>query len=319
MKIVVFGPDHRLGAIQGERILDLAYAAEKDGAAAGKSILSTLPALIDAGDRGLDLVRELLSAYEGGDEPGLHSQLHGTRLHAPFPGRRFALAGGNFAAHIANGYTNRGRPTTANEVRARARQGKAGGFYVVSTPVGPDAEIEVPRSADGLLDYEGEVAVVLGTGGKRLDAASWGERIWGTVLVIDWSIRSRTSIEHREPFYAHKNFDGSKFFGPWIAVDEVDPGECDVETRLNGEVRQRFNTRDMIHSFGELLAQMSEDLTLDPGDVLSGGTGPGTAVDSTVAGPEGYLPLDRFPKPGDVLEVSSPHLGTLRARVAAGS
>jgi 2-keto-4-pentenoate hydratase/2-oxohepta-3-ene-1,7-dioic acid hydratase in catechol pathway len=171
-------------------------------------------------------------------------------------------------------------------------------------------------SANGLFDYEGEVAVVLGKGGKRLTADQGEDLVWGTTLVIDWSIRSQT-LETRLPFYAHKNFDRSKSIGPWIAVNEVDPGNCEVETRVNGRVRQRFNSSAMIYSFGELLEQMSEYLTVLPGDVLSGGTGPGTAVDSTVAGLEGPVPLDLFLKAGDTVEVTSPGLGSLSARVVS--
>lgn len=320
MKFVVFGPEGRLGVVQEERILDLARAARPEGAAGeAEPAFASLLALIESGDRGLDLVRGLMETYEGADRPGLHADLMTAQLHAPFPGQRFALAGSNYAAHVANAYTNRGRPMTAEEVYAKTRQGRAGGFWVVSRPAGPDADIRIPKSADGLFDYEGEVAVVLGKGGKNLTSDQWDERVWGTTLVIDWSIRSQTRLANRQPFYAHKNFDGSKSIGPWIAVDEVDPTSCEVETRVNGEVRQRFNSRDMIHSFGELLEQMSEDLTLLPGDVLSGGTGPGTALDTTVAEHEGPVSSDLFLGAGDTVTVSSPGLGSLQAHVVASA
>ncbi|WP_435593624.1 fumarylacetoacetate hydrolase family protein [Nocardia sp. bgisy118] len=320
MKFVVYGQQGRLGVIQGDRILDLALAAHAGGTVADDGeVFTSLLTLIEAGDRGLDRVRRLLEQFEATDQPGLHTDLSATHLHPPFPGRRFAFAGGNYAAHVARGYANRGRPITAEEVYSKTREGKAGGFWVVSPPAGPHSDIPVPNSADGLFDYEGEVAVVLGKGGKRLSADRWENRVWGTTLVIDWSIRSHTEIAFQAPFYAHKNFDHSKSIGPWITVDEVDPNCCEVETRVNGQVRQRFNSRDMIHSFGELLEQISEDLTLLPGDVLSGGTGPGTAVDSTIADPDGRLPLDLFLKAGDIVEVTSPHLGSLQARIVASA
>lgn len=315
MKFVVFGPEARLGTLQGDRILDLVAAARAIRAADEGAVFSSLLTLIEAGDRALDLVRTLTEKLDGSDRPGLHCDVAASQLHAPFPGRRFALAGSNNAAHVANAYTNRGQPTSANEIYARTRRGKAGGFWVVSRPVGPGADIEMPRSANGLFDYEGEIAVVLGRGGKRLAADHWKDHVWGATLVIDWSIRSQ-SLQNRMPFYAHKNFDCSKSIGPWIAVDEVDPTCCQVRTRVNGQLRQDFNTHDMIHSFGELLEQMSEDLTLLPGDVLSGGTGPGTAVDSTIAAAQEPLPLDLFLKPGDTVEVNSPGLGSLNARIA---
>ncbi len=103
--------------------------------------------------------------------------------------------------------------------------------------------------------------------------------------------------------------------GPWVSVDEVNPASCDVTTRVNGEVRQQFNGSEMMHSFGELREQMSEDFTLLSGDVLSGGTGAGTAVDSTVVDNDGRLPFDKFLHDGDTVEVSSPGLGTLNAHI----
>lgn len=318
MNFVVFGPEARVGAVHGDRILDLARAAREVRAPADDDLFSSLLTLIDAGERGLDLARTLIDKFEKADQPELYSDLATSQLHAPFPGRRFALAGSNNADHVANAYTNRGQPVTAGEIYSQTREGKAGGFWVVSQPVGPDADIEIPRGAHGLFDYEGELAVVLGKPGKRIAGDHWKEHIWGRALVIDWSIRAQT-LENRLPFYAHKNFDCSKSIGPWIAVDEVDPTCCQVQTRVNGQLRQDFNTRDMIHSFAELLEQISEDLTLLPGDVLSGGTGPGTAVDSTVDVPDGPLPLDLFLKAGDTVEVRSPGLGVLSAHVVAPS
>lgn len=321
MKFVVFGPQGRLGVLVGDRVLDLALAAggdhqESSRTADDQAVTGSLLGLIEAGDRGLDLARSLIDKSAGSDRPGLYVDLAQAQLRPPFPGRRFALAGRNHAAHVANAYTNRGQPMTAEQVYTRTRQGPAGGFWAVSAPVGPGAEIETPTSANGLFDFEGEVAVVLGKGGKRIDCRRWADHVWGTTLVIDWSIRSHGEEATRWPFYRQKNFDCSKSIGPWIAVDEVDPACCDVETRVNGQLRQQFNTRDMIHSFGELIEQISQDLTLQPGDVLSGGTGAGTALDSSVPDETGRLGPELFLKPGDRVEVTSAQLGTLDALVA---
>jgi 2-keto-4-pentenoate hydratase/2-oxohepta-3-ene-1,7-dioic acid hydratase in catechol pathway len=80
-------------------------------------------------------------------------------------------------------------------------------------------------------------------------------------------------------------------------------------------VRQHYNTREMIFSFGEVLAWLSRDFTLVAGDVIAGGTSAGTAADQSPPGPDGTRPRDLFLKPGDVVEVSSPSIGTLRNRV----
>jgi 2-keto-4-pentenoate hydratase/2-oxohepta-3-ene-1,7-dioic acid hydratase in catechol pathway len=112
-----------------------------------------------------------------------------------------------------------------------------------------------------------------------------------------------------------KNFDGSTAIGPCIAVDELDPEEVPVETRVNGRLRQSFNSRDMIYGFGEVLEYLSRDFTFAPGDILSGGTGAGTAADATVPGPDGARSQELFLKRGDVVEISSPRIGTLRVTV----
>jgi 2-keto-4-pentenoate hydratase/2-oxohepta-3-ene-1,7-dioic acid hydratase in catechol pathway len=86
---------------------------------------------------------------------------------------------------------------------------------------------------------------------------------------------------------------------------------------LNGQLRQQFNTRGMIWSFGECLEYLTRDFTLQPGDIISGGTGLGTAIDSTPTLPDGSMAKDLFPQIGDVLELSSPLIGTLRNRIVA--
>lgn len=325
MKVVVYGPDSRVGVLNGDKVLDLEHAANayargpRRSAGGGQSLFLSLMHMIDGGERALDLARTLDDEFAGSGEPGVELDLASVRLRAPFPGQRLALAGANYADHIANAMTNFGTPTSAEEMHKRAREKMMGGFWVVSPPEGPDATIETPTRAEGRFDYEGEVAVVLGKSGKRLKASDWTDHIWGTTLLVDWSIRGKSMAEGRQPFYTQKIFDGSKSLGPAIAVGETDPGAIDVETFVNGELRQSFNTSSMIYSFEEVLEHMSQDLTMLAGDVLSGGTGPGTAFDSTVPTADGDMPLDKFLKPGDTVEVRAPAIGSLTASIVAGS
>lgn len=312
MKFVVYGPDRKLGAVVGERILDLAAAAQSE---ADRGLVLSLTALIESAERGLEVSETLIARHGGSGDPQLTTAQVDTIIHAPFPGRRIALAGSNNPDHVARGLTNMGRPITSDEVRVNYRRSPAGGFWANAEPAPTGAGIPLPRSSHGLFDFEAEVAIVLARGGKGLKAEQWQERVWGTVLLIDWSIRNHDLLSNKRPFYAHKVFDKSKSLGPWIAVGEVDPMACRVQTRVNGELRQDFDSGNMIYSYWELLEQMSEDLTLYPGDMLAGGTGPGTAADSTIPLPDGRLPLDNFLKAGDVVEVSSPGLGVLTARV----
>jgi acylpyruvate hydrolase len=100
-------------------------------------------------------------------------------------------------------------------------------------------------------------------------------------------------------------------------VGEADPTNADLETLVNGERRQRFNTRDMVFTFGEYLEYLSRDFTLYPGDIISGGTAAGTAADSSELLPDGSSAPERFLKPGDLVEMSSPSIGALCTRVVA--
>jgi acylpyruvate hydrolase len=90
-----------------------------------------------------------------------------------------------------------------------------------------------------------------------------------------------------------------------------------VQTRVNGQVRQDYNTSDMVFSFEEYLEYLTRDLTLHPGDIVSGGSGAGTAMDSTPRGADGSIAPDKFLKVGDVVEVESPKIGLLRNRIVA--
>ena len=93
----------------------------------------------------------------------------------------------------------------------------------------------------------------------------------------------------------------------------------DVELTVNGQVRQHYNTRDMIWGFGEALERLSRDLTFVPGDVIAGGTAAGTAQDKSPIGPDGKRSTDLFLKVGDVVEVSSPQIGRLCNRIVKAS
>ena len=118
-------------------------------------------------------------------------------------------------------------------------------------------------------------------------------------------------------FNLAKNFDGSTALGPCIVVGELDYQKLQVVTKLNGEVRQDYNTDEMVFSFAEIIEFLSQDFTFRPGDIVSGGTGAGTALDRSKRGADGKLEPGFFVKAGDVLEVSSPGIGVLRNKVVA--
>ena len=336
MKIVVFGAERRVGALHRDSVVDVSgavakYLAEKDGetqpiALAAALAPSDLARFIAGGRRALDHAEKAIdylfgAAQDARDPLGAPTVFpaHEVRLHAPCPaGARLACAGGNFADHAAAMAERMHGKPFEGDAQARVRNAGIWGFWkVVHDVLGPDGEIAYPERADR-LDYEGEVAIVLGRRGEDLRASDLAHHVWGVTLFGDWSIRSP-----REPsggpysFVMHKNFDGSCSPGPCIAVDEVDPGNVAVETLINGERRQHYNTRDMVFSFGDYLEYLSRDLTFHPGDIISGGTAAGTAADSSPRLPDGSSAPERFLKPGDIVEIRSPAIGSLAARIVA--
>ena len=151
--------------------------------------------------------------------------------------------------------------------------------------------------------------------GTDIRADEVKDYVWGVTLLGDWSIRNPREPAGPHNFAMGKNFDTSCSLGPCIAVGEADPFAADVETLVNGERRQHFNTRDMVFSFGEYLEYLSRDLTLFPGDIISGGTAAGTAADSSPLLEDATSPPDRYLKPGDTVDIRSPAIGTLRSHI----
>jgi 2-keto-4-pentenoate hydratase/2-oxohepta-3-ene-1,7-dioic acid hydratase in catechol pathway len=333
VKIVVFGPDYRVGAWEGDRVIDLTrgfarYQREKHGAAdaetqAAGQVPSDLAAFIEGGEAVIERAQQVIE-HVGKDEPGTGADAvvlrqADVRLHAPWPRRaRVCCFGGNFADHLAGAATGRtGKLVTPAEAYQTARAAPPWGFWKTTDLVkGPEDEIIYPART-ARFDYEGEVAIILGKRGKDLAADRALDLVWGVSLLNDWSIRDSSEPARIVSFNLAKNFDGSTSLGPCIVVNELDPTDIDVETRINGELRQQFNTRDMVYSWGEFMEYLSRDLSFVPTDVLSSGTAKGTAMDATRRDPDGKVPNTLFLKPGDVVEVSSPQIGMLRNRVVA--
>ena len=188
------------------------------------------------------------------------------RLHAPHPnGARIACAGGNFADHLAGmaamGLLPGAGAMSIDEAATRIRESGIWGFWKVGrAAASPGADVPYPGRADR-LDYEGEVAIVLGKQGKDVRAADAKDLVWGVTLLGDWSIRAPSEPQGPLKFGMAKNFDQSCSLGPCIVVGELDASDIDVETWVNGECRQRFNTRDMVFSYWEYIEYLSRDLT----------------------------------------------------------
>ncbi len=332
MRIVLFGPERRVGAWGGGRIIDLnrafaSYLREQRGdtraqAHADERIPPQLEKFIALGDSALedaDLAVQHV-AESGVGLAAIVPDANSVKLHAPWPGRRIACVGGNYAAHLAGMWA--GRPGVTGDLaqitRMAKEEGQWGFWKVPDAVAGPEEEIPFPRRTRR-FDYEGEVAIVIGKKGKDISADRIDEFVWGVTLFNDWSIRDGAAQGKPVSYNLAKNFDGSASIGPCIVVGELDHRNIDVETRVNDEVRQSYNTKEMIWPFAEILEYLSRDFTFVPGDVIAGGTSAGTAADRTRAQPEGARSPEFFLKANDVVEVSSPQIGKLSNRVVGAS
>jgi 2-keto-4-pentenoate hydratase/2-oxohepta-3-ene-1,7-dioic acid hydratase in catechol pathway len=158
------------------------------------------------------------------------------------------------------------------------------------------------------LDWEGELAVVIGKGGRDIPEADAWEHVAGYSAYNDASVREWQF--HAKQIASGKNFEGTGAFGPWlVTADEIEPGrKLEIQTRLNGEVVQSSDTGNMIFSIPRLINYASTIFTLVPGDVI---------VTGTPAGVGWSKKPPRFMKPGDVVEVEIEGIGVLRNPVVA--
>ncbi len=322
MKIAVYGPEHRVGVLEGDSVIDAARAVTAH--VPGETVPADLAAFIAGGDRALESVRAALDRVrsDGSSDGTVVLPRAGVQLHAPRPvGAKIACAGGNFADHLA-AMAAKGRDADARTfsddltaVTAEARERGIWGFWKVGRDAAaPGADVIYPERCTR-LDYEAELAIVIGKTGKNVAAGRLNEYVWGVTLFADWSARDTPEARAPYQFVLRKNFDTSFSMGPCIVVGELDPMDVMIETHVNGELRQRFNSGEMIYTYGEYLEYLSRDFTFVPGDVISGGTAAGTAADSSEIAGGIYAP-ERFLKPGDTVSISSPAIGTLDARIS---
>ena len=338
MKLAVYGPQ-RLGLVIGDNVVDLqrataSFLSSNDEAEA--LVGHTLRGFLEGGDKALETARKVLrfasedlSRITGVGGEATVFVMSEARLAAPVTdGSKFKIMciGANFADHFvglaANMAASMGKERkvlTLEGARAQALSTPPWGFYKMGSSVSnPEEGVPYP-SRTKLLDYEGEVALIIGKRGKDIKRGNLLEHVLGYTLFNDFSLRDNMDKGVLN-FARVKNFQGSGALGPIVTLkDEApDPQDIDFSTSVNGEARQRGNTRDMIRGFAEWVEFLSADAELNPGDVIASGTCAGTAVDSSARDKDGNPRTERFLKVGDLVEVSSKRIGgTLRNRVIA--
>ncbi len=180
-------------------------------------------------------------------------------------------------------------------------------FRTPGSLTGHEQPIVRPK-ASPQLDYEGEIALVIGRAGRHIAKERAMEHVAGYTLcnegtLRDWVRHAKFNVTQG------KNFDASGSIGPYlVSADEIDPAKpLHLVTKVNGEIRQDDTTANLIFSFAELIAYITIFTTLKPGDII---------VTGTPVGAGARFDPPRWLVPGDVVEVSVPELGTLRNRVA---
>ena len=282
MKLVTFthSGETRLGTVVAEEVVDLAAAAP--------DLPREMRAFLEAGRSALDAAAEAGAA--GGNRLAL-SEVH---LEAPVrPGKCLAIAL-NYDEHIDE--TGRPKPDFPTFFNKQ-----------VTCITGPGDPIHLPR-VSGALDYEGELACVIGKRCRHVPAGRASEVIAGfsvmnDVSVRDWQVKAPTMT-------LGKSFDTHGPLGPWIVTpDEVgDPHCLDLETRVNGEIRQSSNTRHLIFDCYTLIETLTTVMTLEPGDVISTGTPAGVGI---------AMKPPRMLVEGDVVAIEIQRVGRIENRVIA--
>lgn len=225
------------------------------------------------------------------ENPAERHAIEDVRLLAPVEPRKFLAIGLNYADHIAEA----GMDAPAFPVFFNKQ---------ATCVVGPDDVVHMPRVSN-LLDYEGELAVVIGTRCRHVPEDRAHEVIAGYTItndlsVRDWQVRTPTMT-------LGKSFDTHGPLGPWIVTQNElgDPHDLSIKTYVNHELRQDGNTREMIYDCYEQVAHLSQAFTLEPGDVIATGTPAGIGAVRQPF-PEGLL------KVGDVVRIEIEGIGELR-------
>lgn len=176
----------------------------------------------------------------------------------------------------------------------------------VNEAVSPTGDIESHSDLVQRLDYEVELAVILGKPARRIRPQDAGDYIFGYTVLNDVSARD-IQTEHKQ-WYFGKGLDGFTPMGPCIVTaDQVPfPPALEISARVNGELRQQSNTRLLITTIADALAELTQGMTLLPGTILATGTPAGVGM--------GFDP-PKFLRPGDVVECAIEGIGTLRNTV----
>ena len=299
MRLLTFMCDGaaRVGVLLGDkRVLDVLEQAARLNAKLTFDV-SDMLALIGSGDVGLATVRKLLQPE------GTSVEISGLRLLAPIPRPRKNVfcVGWNYLEHFEEG----------KAIRHGAQDLPEHPVFFSKAPtavIGPHDTIPYDAKVSEQIDWEVELAVIIGKSGRNIPEVQALDYVFGYTVVNDISARD-LQRRHGGQWLKGKSLDGACPMGPWIVTrDELDPDNLRVITRVNGITKQDSNTRHLYFKIPRLIAELSLGMTLEAGDIISTGTPPG--VGFARKPPE-------FLKPGDLLETEIEGIGRLQNRIGS--
>ncbi|KAA0679610.1 fumarylacetoacetate hydrolase family protein [Azospirillum brasilense] len=229
------------------------------------------------------------------------------RLEAPIPrpARNIFCVGKNYHDH-AREFAGSGYDSSATGAADAVPALPIFFTKVPESVIGPDEAILYPRGISEQIDYEVELALVIGTGGKNIAPEDAHRHVWGYTVIND--VTARDVQKRHKQWLLGKSFDTFCPMGPWVVTaDELDPTDLQVKTWVNGELRQNANTRDLIFDIPTLVATASAGITLYPGDIIATGTPAGVGL--------GFSP-PKFLFPGDRVTVEVSGIGALSNTLA---
>lgn len=288
----------RLGVVIDDLVVDVAAIGRK----AGCELPSTMLEFIDLGPSAIAGLRDALGEHAGRLPAGVALPLSNVRLLAPIPRPRKNIfgIGLNYVEHVAESARTL---DTAKDLPTQP--------VIFSKPptavIGPGEAIEHNGKLTQQLDWEVELAVIIGRVAKRVSEAEALGYVFGYSVMIDVSARDNRRAGQ---WIYSKGQDTYAPFGPCIVTaDEIeDPHNLDLWLTVNGVAKQGSNTRHMLFKVPTLIADISAAMTLEPGDIIATGTPDGVGAGRT---PQEWL------WPGDVVEAGVEGIGRIRHPVVA--
>jgi 2-keto-4-pentenoate hydratase/2-oxohepta-3-ene-1,7-dioic acid hydratase in catechol pathway len=288
----------RLGAIVDDLIVDVARLGEANAVALPSDML----AFIDLGPLGLTCLRKLLDAGPSAWPPATAVPLVNVRLLAPIPRPRKNIfgIGLNYVEHVAE--SSRTLDTSKDLPKQPIIFTKP-----PTTVIGPDDAVHHDARLTKQLDWEVELAAIIGTTARRVSVDQALGHVFGYSVMIDISARD---CRRAGQWVYSKGMDTYAPFGPVIVTaDEIpDPQVLDLWLKVNGVEKQNSNTRHMLFKVADLIADISQGMTLEPGDIIATGTPEGVGAGRN---PQEWL------QPGDVIEAEVVGIGRLRHPVVS--